>query len=107
MADSIEIAMIKYELPALAKKLDGILKRDVNRCVKVAGTRPAFYFVEKSYSPALYVVLYQDRPGEVAELSKKSFDAAFMTYAPAGLPKILAVFDSMPDFGMWRDGLGR
>lgn len=97
--------MIKYELPALAKKLEGIKRRDVGRCVKLARLRPAFYFEDKSYSPTIYVVLYVDRPGETAELDRKNFDNAFMAYAPEGNARIQAIFDAMPDFEKWRDGL--
>lgn len=70
----------------------------VKKCIRLRGSKPAYYWIDKGRYEDQYIVIYPDRPNIVANMSKSEFQAAFIDYPPGNLPKIREIWASFPEF---------
>ena len=73
--------------------------RNVRKCLRVAGSKPAYYYVEQLSWGDRYVVFFPDEPEEKQrELTRGEFEKSYVLAPPANNAKLWELFASFPDY---------
>ena len=70
----------------------------IGKCMRVAGSQPAYYFVEQLNYGDRYIVFYPDENLAPIEITRKEFFNRYETSPPDFNKKLLEKWDSFPEY---------
>lgn len=76
------------------------------RAIQIAGAKPAYYTVGWE-DRSEYWVFHTEDPDRFYKMTRKEFEARYITEPPTDNPKIRAIWDSMELYVVWHEKLIR